>query len=119
VILDDSRPLSEISDPDLNAWLSKIYLGIHWKELELKFDRRAPDVETILTKEAMENFRMVHFFMQSCRKAMTFSGLDGRFPNSLLRIECKVPSVVEQQFDYLDSSYRRPSHGKQGRNCDF
>jgi len=103
VILDNSKSLGEVSDQDLNAWVSKIYIGILWKELELKFDRRTLDAEPILPKEAMENFRMVHFFMQSCRKAMTFHGMDTRFPNSLLRMECKVPSDIGDRFDYLDN----------------
>ncbi|WP_424032657.1 hypothetical protein [Methylocella sp.] len=103
VILDDSKSLSEISDQDLNAWVSKIYLGIHWKELELKFDRQTADSEKILQKNDMESFRTAHFFMQSCRKEMTFYGTEDRFPNTLMRIECKVPNAVEDQFDYLDS----------------
>jgi hypothetical protein len=103
VILDHSKSLSEISDKDLNAWAAKIYLGILWKELELRYDRRTPDLGPILPKEEMENFRMMHFFMQACRKPMEFRGLNGRFPNSLLRIECKVPNVVEGQFDFVDS----------------
>ena len=115
VVLDDSKSLGEVSDQDLNAWVSKIYIGILWKELELKFDRRTPDSEPILPKEAMENFRMVHFFMQSCRKAMTFHSVYTRFPNSLLRVECKVPYYIEDQFDYLDNSFNHIVAIRMGR----
>jgi hypothetical protein len=34
---------------------------------------------------------------------MTFSGLAGRFPNSLLRVDCKVLDDIQGQFDYLDN----------------
>lgn len=101
--LDESKSLDEIDDQELNAWLSKIYIGILWKELELSYDRRNPDAGRILPPEVMTNFRMVHLFMQSCRKKMRFSGLHTPFPNSLLRVECKVDSRCDR-FDYLDSS---------------
>jgi hypothetical protein len=103
IILDYSKSLDQISDQDMNSWVSKIYIGVLWRELELKFDRRTQDSEPILPKEAMENFRMVHFLMQSCRKKMTFYGNGSRFPNSLLRVECKVPNDIENRFDYLDN----------------
>ncbi len=103
VFTDPSRSLDEISDEDLNAWISKIYIGTHWKELELKFDRKEPRSKPILPRESMENFRMMHFFMQSCRKSMTFNGPNGVFPNSLLRVQCKVPQEIVGQFDYLDN----------------
>lgn len=102
VILDDSRSLDELDDKDLNAWLSKIYIGILWKEMELRFDRRNPDAGPIFPSEMMSNFRMVHFFMQSCRKSMLFHGLNRRFPNSLLRVSCKLVDGYEP-FDYLDN----------------
>jgi hypothetical protein len=102
VILDDSRSLDEIDDRDLNAWLSKIYIGILWKELELSYDRRNPDAGPILPPAVMSNFRMVHFFMQSCRKSMKFYGQETRFPNSLFRVECKSDHPYGR-FDYLDS----------------
>lgn len=103
VILDDEKSLADINDQDINAWLSKIYIGILWKELELSFDRRNPDAGPILPPEVMSNFRMVHFFMQSCRKSMTFHSPSTRFPNSLLRITCKVDPSYER-FDYLDNT---------------
>jgi hypothetical protein len=106
-VLDDSRSLDELSDQDLNTWLSKIYIGIHWKELELKFDRKAPDSDPILRKEGMEGLRTVHFFMQSCRKTMKFNGLNRRFPSSLLRVQCKAPQEVRACFDYLDNFWVR------------
>jgi hypothetical protein len=105
VILDNSKSLNEVSDQDINAWISKIYIGVLWKELELRFDRQTQDSEPILPKEAMENFRMVHFFLQSCRKKMTFHGMNSRFPNSMLRVECKVPNDIGNRFDYLDNPW--------------
>ncbi|AMX99653.1 hypothetical protein A4R29_09195 [Mesorhizobium ciceri biovar biserrulae] len=101
--MDETKTLDEINDQDLNAWVSKIYIGILWKELELQFDRRNPEKGPIFPKEAMENFRMVHFFMQSCRKNMIFHALGDGFPNSLLRVSCKVPRDIQDQFDYLDN----------------
>lgn len=102
VILDGSKSLNEIADADINAWLSKIYVGLLWKELELAFDRRNPDAGPILHPAAMANFRMVHFFMQSCRKSMSFQGLNGAFANSIYRIECLADKYYGD-FDYLDN----------------
>jgi hypothetical protein len=102
VVLDESTSLEELSDVDLNAWLSKIYIGILWKELELSFDRRNPDAGPILPRAVMSNFRMLHFFMQSCRKPMTFHGRNNKFPNSLIRVACKFAEGYEH-FDYLDN----------------
>lgn len=101
-VLDDDKSLAEVTDADLNAWVSKIFVGILWKELELSFDRKNPDAGPILPPAIMENFRMVHMFMQACRKEMTFHTSTGRFPNTLLRVVCK-PTSSDYEFDYLDS----------------
>lgn len=103
ILLDEEKSLNEISDQDMNAWLSKIYIGILWKELELSFDRRNPDAGRILPPTVMSNFRMVHFFMQSCRKSMTFHSPHTNFPNSLLRVECRFDGAYGR-FDYLDNT---------------
>jgi hypothetical protein len=103
VVSDDSRTLNDLADEDVNAWLSKIYIGILWKELELTFDRRNPDAGPIFPKELMNNFRMVHFFMQACRKPMVFHTAYSKFPNTLLRVDCKADQSYEA-FDYLDST---------------
>ena len=103
VVLDEFRSLDELSNHDINCWLSKIYIGILWKELELRYDRKNPTSENIMSKEDMHVVRFNHFYLQSCRKKMVFTGLDTEFPNSIVRLKCKTSTEAERQFDYMDS----------------
>jgi hypothetical protein len=79
VVLDPTRTLDELSDEDLTRWLSKIYIGVHWKELGLRSDLRQINSVPILDKRAFENMRTMHFFLQSTRKKMKFIGMNNMF----------------------------------------
>jgi len=103
VVLDPTRTLDELSDEDLTRWLSKIYIGLHWKELGLRSDLRQISSAPILDKRAFENMRTMHFFLQSTRKEMKFIGMDGTFPGSIIRVRCKFSS--SDQFDYHDNFF--------------
>jgi hypothetical protein len=103
IMLDNERSLSELTNHDINCWISKIYIGILWKELELRYDRRDPASERIMPKKAMNIVRFNHFYLQSCRKKMTFIGLNTDFPNSIVRLRCKTPKEGDGQFDYMDN----------------
>ena len=89
IISDDSRSLDELSDHDLNVWVSKIFIGILWKEMQLKVNRKSPDAGHIFTPEFMQKFRMMHFMLQACRKNMRFVSIGNKFPNTILRFNCK------------------------------
>jgi hypothetical protein len=103
VMLDKNRSLDELSNQDINCWLSKIYIGILWKELELRYDRSNQTSGNIMSNDNMDIVRFNHFYLQSSRKKMTFKGLNTEFPNSIVRLKCKVPREVNGQFDYMDS----------------
>jgi len=121
VVLDKTKSLRGINAQDLNAWVSKIYIGILWKELMLNFDRRNPDAGPILPPERMANFRMVHLFMQSCRKTMTFHGLETPFPNTIIATDC-IADPSHGLFDYLDSTHAHAAAirmGEKGLLCVF
>jgi hypothetical protein len=74
IVLDNNRSLSELSNQDINCWISKIYIGILWKELELRYDRKNPTSEKIMPKEAINIVRFNHFYLQSCRKKRPLLG---------------------------------------------
>jgi hypothetical protein len=102
-MLDSNRSIEGLSNQDINCWLSKIYIGVLWKELELRYDRKNPTSESIISKDDLNAVRFNHFYLQSCRKTMIFSGLDTEFPNSIIRLKCKSPTEESGQFDYMDN----------------
>ncbi len=54
-------------------WISKIYYGIHYKEFFLYMNREKPNNGTILNKDDIYRFEMLHFFLQSVHKPYIFN----------------------------------------------
>ena len=54
-------------------WILKIYYGIHYKEFFLCTDRKNPNNGTILNKDDIDRFKMLHFLLQSTYKSFTFN----------------------------------------------
>lgn len=53
-------------------WLTKLYYGLLFKNLSLAVDRRNPQQGTIVTKESLARYRMIHEFLQSTRINISF-----------------------------------------------
>jgi hypothetical protein len=81
-------------------WLAKILYGVLYKERFLAIDRRTGSPETIVTDDLLEEFQMHHFFLQSCRRAMSF---DGFHPASIFTFKTQFHAESESNFDFLDS----------------
>ncbi|MHC2623882.1 hypothetical protein ACVIW2_005914 [Bradyrhizobium huanghuaihaiense] len=77
----------------LARWLSKILIGILFKETSLLFDRSRPDRGLIVDPRFIDGLRQCHFVLQSARKPTSFNCLHGEFPFSFY-------------------SYRIPDYGK-------
>lgn len=80
--------------------LAKILYGILYKERFLAIDRQTRSPETIVTDDLLEEFQMHHFFLQSCRRAMSF---DGFHPASIFIFKTQFHAESEGNFDFLDS----------------
>lgn len=65
--------VTQIDEFRLYQWAAKLYYGILRKELTLKYDRRDLESSTILTESDLENFKMMHFIMQSIRRPTLFT----------------------------------------------
>ena len=86
-------------DPSLLClWLSKIYYGIHFKEIALPADRRDPGGLTIGSPAALVRFRELHLVMQAMRKRVLFGGP----PGSIRIFRAQVPGEARHRFDYKD-----------------
>jgi hypothetical protein len=86
-------------DPSLLClWLSKVYYGIHFKEIALPPDRRDPGGLTIGSPAALARFRELHLVMQAMRKRVLFGGP----PGSLRIFRAQVPGEARHRFDYKD-----------------
>ena len=64
-------------------WLAKILLGTLVKESALPFDRRDPKRGSIVQSDFVEDFRHLHFIIQSARKRTVFECLHSVHPFTL------------------------------------
>jgi hypothetical protein len=88
---------------DLYLWVAKILFGIMYRELLLPLDRSSPEGPKILDPEAMQHFRMLHFFLQSVRVPMRFHCQNVTFPASVLVYDLQCPTTKHAQFDFRDN----------------
>ncbi len=83
---------------DLFLWLGKIYYGILYKELFLKWDRKSKGMENINSPEFMDSFFMHFLFLQSARTNIVFENF---FPASLYIFETQENE--ENNWDFIDN----------------
>jgi hypothetical protein len=85
----------------LYIWIAKLFFGLLYKELFLAFDRTDPLSVSITAPDLLREFRMMHFFLQSCRISMKF---DGFFPGSIFVHNVKPTPKISAQWDLRDSA---------------
>jgi hypothetical protein len=95
--------VEKLPAPTVYMWLSKLFYGILYRENLLRADRlggRRP----IIPKEALQQLRLHHDFMQGIRRSIDFpSGM----PSSVFIFGTAQPDRVEAQFDFLDNHHNR------------
>lgn len=92
--------VKEIEKTDLYLWLGKIFYGIIYKELFLKYDRENPENGFITSPELLHSYKSHHFFLQSIRVKMNFRDF---FPASIFIFNLQKPNNIRAQFDFMDS----------------
>jgi hypothetical protein len=84
----------------LYRWISKIFLGIIYKELFLFYDRRDEALGTILDPEFLKRYSLLHFWILSLR-----NNLGNPFvPGSIFIFKSQVPDEIQEQYHFLDDS---------------
>lgn len=94
------RAVCDLPKFDLFRWLSKIYLGLQFKELSLPADRSAPDDGTILSAEFLQQYSILHFWLQLSSR----NDNSAFAPGSLWVFPAQRPNDVEEQFDLRDDA---------------
>jgi hypothetical protein len=98
--------LSSEEERDLYLWSGKLMFGILYRELLLPLERKDPALGPILEPAVMQQFRMLHFFLQSIRLPMRFlNGLvaSERIPASVYYFDVQCPTMKAAQFDFKDN----------------
>lgn len=90
----------KVSCHDVFRWISKIFLGIIYKELFLYFDRKDKSAGFILTDEFIKRYSILHFWLQLSNKKN-----DETFcPGSIFILKSQIPGSIKEQFDLIDDS---------------
>jgi hypothetical protein len=83
-------------------WLTKIYVGLLYRELFLQVDRSQRNNRSITTPESLNNVKILWLWLQlsfSSKKAAL------RAPGSVFTFQCYAPDRKEEQFDMLDDFF--------------
>lgn len=84
----------------LFQWLTKIFLGILYKEIFLRSDIKNSKSEPILDCQYLEkNFSILHFWLQTSSKYE----VEAFVPGSIFIFETVMSDNVNEQFDFLDN----------------
>src|SRR5699024_6545635 len=61
---ENSDQLQKEEEEIIFLWGAKIFYGLLYKELELAYDRSNPESNTIMNKEFLENYNILHHLLQ-------------------------------------------------------
>ena len=89
-----------LSPTRIFQWVSKIFYGLLFKELSLPLDIRSKEKGAILTPETLEQFRLVHVFLQSIRIPFDYQG---DYPFSVQFVPTQATGNTFLDFDYADN----------------
>lgn len=81
------------------VWMGKIFYGLLYRDLSLLASRQDPNAGYLVEKEAMENFRALHSFLQAARMEIKFEGF---FPGSIFIFDLDLPEGFPP-FGYSDN----------------
>ena len=91
--------IKKVSKYKIFQWISKIFLGLCYKELFLPVDRCNPDEGSISQTDQIKKFSMLHFWFQvySKKKQSEF------MPGSVFIFKTELQEKIENNFDLLDN----------------
>ena len=95
-----AEELRKLGPKTLLLWLGKIFYGLLYKELLLPLDQRDQKEGPIVSSELLEEYKMLHFFLQSARVPIRFEKF---FPASIFVFDTQAPNDIRGQFDFRDS----------------
>jgi hypothetical protein len=94
-----TEAVQDLDETLLCLWLTKIYYGIHFKEIGLAVDRTDPDAGAIRDGTELAQLSEVHHLLQALRQKVIFRLV----PGSVYVFATQVPDELAQRFDYWDS----------------
>ena len=80
-------------------WIAKIFLGILYKELFLNIDRQDPAVGSIATSDMIQEFAVLHFWLQTYSK----HGQSEFMPGSVFIFDTQPQAISKAGFDLMDN----------------
>lgn len=80
-------------------WISKIFLGIIFKELYLPLDRKNPNSQKIMDEELLRKYRILHLWLQ-----LDIQDTKGFCPGSIFIFKSQKPTEIKKQFDLIDDT---------------
>lgn len=89
----------KLNSYDISIWMIKIFYGILYRELFLKFDRPSGAEQTIIDPKLIKKFDMLHIFLQSVRIKIRFADST---PFSLKIFKLEKDCDPQYNFDYRD-----------------
>lgn len=102
-VVEGHAPLDSLDDETIFVWLGKIFYGILYREVLLPMDRTGKVPGAIFSTESMQNFRMLHTFMQTVRIPISFDAMHASFPASIFAFKLQEPKTMKAKFDFRDS----------------
>lgn len=97
---DSFESFSTLEPETIFKWVTKIFYGLIFKDLSLMIDRKQPDKGTIVTKELLERFKLVHEMLQSIRLKITFSA--DAFSLFIFRVHRDADNEIRRDFFFSD-----------------
>jgi hypothetical protein len=87
----------------LFQWLVKIFIGLLYKELISRGDRRDPDSPPILAPDALRHHQLLHLFLQTVWLDNRHETPDEACPSSIFILDTQRPATVRERFDLMDN----------------
>ena len=83
-------------------WAAKLFFGLLYRELFLPLDRSRPKSGNILYEEHLQEYQLIHFFLQSVRIPIKIESFEANYPVSLFIFDLQELSQNELNFDFRD-----------------
>lgn len=91
--------VKQFSQFHLFQWLSKIFLGMYYKDIFLSADRTNSELGGIGTTDHLKDFSLLHFWLQAAIKHSESEFI----PGSIFIVPTSISSDRRDNFDFLDN----------------
>ncbi len=84
----------------LFQWIGKIFYGLMYKELFLKYNQQVTDSDAILSPEILDDYQTHYIFLQSCRQLVDFNEFS---PFTILVVNLQSSKEQIKNWDFTDN----------------